>query len=1800
MTEAPAMRQSALATAHCRPPPMTTPQQPPHAEPIVFIPSILNRILFFLQLQHVDSGSGSGSVDVGPLCLSLRSSVLFIDVSGYTQLTESFVRSGRAGLERLSSSLDAYFASIIDRCRAHGGDLLKIAGDALLVAFYDERDVEAQLHQRLPHSSAQPPPPPPLQDPLPALCYRAVQCALDVQSAQPFTAEGVTLRIHAGVTGGLSDLLIVGGEPQWWPGDITHSRFASSPASPGEAETLVYHPQRNLAQPSFSPAAVHPLGTIPSTNTLATLTLPGGSKGSGESRGVLLSPSSIVTSDGARGRVGLLVQPSPLPLRRNNSAPCPPSITPTSPSGASTTGGARWEFLAVGAAFVDLRSVVADSKAGDVVISAEGAARISKVADVSIRAVPGSNNSLITRCTSIQSHSQPTALEEKEESELKEQQPHDDTSAAGSVITARAARLAEAAWSLTACLQPTSFLMPALLSRLHSGGDWLALYRHVCVLFISLPLPEQCITAPAVASLESPIWLQNFHALVGGMQRLVFKLGGQVRQLLVDDKGCSLIAVFGLPPHGQEDDSVRAVAAGLAILSMVQSEHPYAVSALGAAVTTGRAWCGALGSSRRKEYVVVGEVVNLAARILASPAAKGRVLCDEATNKACLQRIRWSTTPHLLVLKGQPADAVYYEAVGRSRQSASTVDGASSTSSPFDAAAAEAATASPLSGDRRPISVSPSLSPAASASHVSSPPSFSSPGATSPMLRASASTPPSITTVTTISSTTILVSKPPTDVADAPQAPVQRSTSAHRDAFLHLPKEPTVLGNRREAVQHLAGLALHRAPASTTAAAVVVLEAAAGLGKSWLVRQTAEVCRPEGVLVLVAAADTMEVTNSFHAVVGVVHEMIHHERCRLATLSPRASSSSSPVAASSSARRGSAPFASSTTAILQSLLSPSDRLHVGLLSELLYADPDRQLTEESDMPSMESSIRSVFLRRMLRAVFVHHFSHHPSSLVVVEDVHWLDLQSWLLVTELVQTAPSVRLLLTMRPIPLDAVVSPSDMRQTASSLSLAIQRHTRTSHLRLTGLDEEATAAVSAEVFGCHVLHPALASTIYKHSDGVPLFIQHLCSHLLKVGLAAIDPVDNTAFLSERIFDTPLPTSLEALLSSILDRLPTDAQIVVRIASVVGRHFAASAVRACLLGQELQTKLQASMDVARGQAIIAEDEEDDAEWNAAQHDGGDVETVAGMLDTSYHFTHQMLRDAAYSGLLYHQRRELHAKIADYLASQSASTNSSFGSKPRDLSLYTLAHHYWLALCDGEQLAIADRPEQRLLGCCADTLLQAASSSLAMSDLEAGTLFLTRAARCVRLLPDGERKERWDLRWLNVVLGSSVVTDVRQLVALSKETGHCEAAQAPSYLVSLQCLYKLCSRALQLMASPVAALELPALQLQEARFVAQVALWYSSWLRGRDALLQATEDVAQFAWAATGRDADYYQVEALSCQLAAYNHLKMSRRIEELCDLLDTHPLYNELLTGRARRYKFMFLGSYCLPRLFGFQVGVRRLAGKLSLLSNATVLVQAVDSTGHGPTVLHSWLSIAHSAITEGPCAIARELLEQAVAILPAERGRAASVPFSMRECALMTLRVWEQYDRVEAEAEDVESAAECESLLPAGLEADLLRLLEELRRDGDSLGLQFHHILLSFPHVLAHREGLPVTVLTAMVALVDAFAKPFSCVSFDVGIMLLKAELLARRIALGLGDRAEQGETAKQHLRAALGLVTYERQLDLRVCMATVRLQAALGEGELATAELAAALHSMPVAREPDCETYFVRKARQMLKKYA
>lgn len=196
------------------------------------------------------------------------------------------------------------------------------------------------------------------------------------------------------------------------------------------------------------------------------------------------------------------------------------------------------------------------------------------------------------------------------------------------------------------------------LAHIDSGAtDWMAELRRVSVIFVNL----SGLHLTEGASCRDP--RQCNMALIA-MNRVIQSNGGYRRQFLVDDKGCVIIVVFGVPPlFAHEDDSYRALKTSLElklVLKKLRIENSIGIS-------TGNAYCGAIGCALRQEHAVIGDAVNTAARLAAASSRNEHaILCDSETQKMCSDKFLFLEQGQIKV-KGKQTVLNVYSPLGVNR-----------------------------------------------------------------------------------------------------------------------------------------------------------------------------------------------------------------------------------------------------------------------------------------------------------------------------------------------------------------------------------------------------------------------------------------------------------------------------------------------------------------------------------------------------------------------------------------------------------------------------------------------------------------------------------------------------------------------------------------------------------------------------------------------------------------------------------------------------------------------------------------------------------------------------------------------------------------------------------------------------------------------------------------------------------------------------------------------------------------------------------------------------------------------------
>jgi len=117
----------------------------------------------------------------------IEGSLVFVDISGFTALTERLSKKGKEGAEEMNDLLDACFAELLSVAYAQGAGVIKWGGDAVLLLF-DGAGHETRA------------------------CRAALNMQRQIKSAGKLrTSSGLTtLRMSVGIHSGAFDFFLVG------------------------------------------------------------------------------------------------------------------------------------------------------------------------------------------------------------------------------------------------------------------------------------------------------------------------------------------------------------------------------------------------------------------------------------------------------------------------------------------------------------------------------------------------------------------------------------------------------------------------------------------------------------------------------------------------------------------------------------------------------------------------------------------------------------------------------------------------------------------------------------------------------------------------------------------------------------------------------------------------------------------------------------------------------------------------------------------------------------------------------------------------------------------------------------------------------------------------------------------------------------------------------------------------------------------------------------------------------------------------------------------------------------------------------------------------------------------------------------------------------------------------------------------------------------------------------------------------------------------------------------------------------
>jgi len=237
-------------------------------------------------------------------------------------------------------------------------------------------------------------------------------------------------------------------------------------------------------------------------------------------------------------------------------------------------------------------------------------------------------------------------------------------------------------------------------------------------------------------------------------------------------------------------------------------------------------------------------------------------------------------------------------------------------------------------------------------------------------------------------------------------------------------------------------------------------------------------------------------------------------------------------------------------------------------------------------------------------------------LFVLDDLHWADDSTLLLMEQLAQQAPQHRLLIvgTYRDVELEVG------RPLARTLE-ALLRQRLAHRISLRRLQEETVGAMLRALSGQEP-PPLLVSAVYSETEGNPFFVEEVFQHLAEEG--KLFDTQGRWRQDLQVSELDVPEGVRLVVGRRLERVGEGCRRALGAAAVIGRRFRYDLVE--VLDEVEPDALLDAIDYAeRAQLIVSEE---------------------GGPEAWFTFAHELIRQTLLSGMSLPRRQRMHLRVAD--------------------------------------------------------------------------------------------------------------------------------------------------------------------------------------------------------------------------------------------------------------------------------------------------------------------------------------------------------------------------------------------------------------------------------------------------------------------------------------------------------------------------------------------------------------------------
>ncbi len=282
---------------------------------------------------------------------------------------------------------------------------------------------------------------------------------------------------------------------------------------------------------------------------------------------------------------------------------------------------------------------------------------------------------------------------------------------------------------------------------------------------------------------------------------------------------------------------------------------------------------------------------------------------------------------------------------------------------------------------------------------------------------------------------------------------------------------------------------------------------------------------------------------------------------------------------------------------------------------------DIKLPEEAEEQIHQMSardLRSKYLETI--KPLLKYYAQQQPLFIILEDLHWADTSSVEILSDLLLLASSTPVLFCL--------TSRMDRETHGWNLILTARQRLgpRRTEIHLDSLNSDESELLVANLIEIDEIPNVIRELVLEKSEGNPFFIEELVRNMVNEGV--LFKKNDRWVIKADIESEKIPDSLQGLLTARVDRLPSEAKLTLRIASVIGRTFPEHVLERVVTALQPDIHLMEQLSILESNGLI----------NVAQV----------KPELVYSFQHILLHDAVYNAIVESDRKEVHLNVGKAL------------------------------------------------------------------------------------------------------------------------------------------------------------------------------------------------------------------------------------------------------------------------------------------------------------------------------------------------------------------------------------------------------------------------------------------------------------------------------------------------------------------------------------------------------------------------